>query len=112
MEPGEPADAGRGPRKGGFADLRQRTLTALAMSVVAIAAVGVGDWAFAPLAALIAAGMGWELRRMTAGEFDLAGWLMGAAGVWLGRTEGEAAAQIQSRIPTHRLRTNSGAFAG
>ena len=80
MEPGEPADAGRGPRKGGFADLRQRTLTALAMSVVAIAAVGVGDWAFAPLAALIAAGMGWELRRMTAGEFDLAGWLMGAAG--------------------------------
>ena len=40
MEPGEPADAGRGPRKGGFADLRQRTLTALAMSVVAISARG------------------------------------------------------------------------
>lgn len=80
MTPGAPADAKRGSDKGRFADLRVRTLTALAMSLVAIASVGIGDWAFAPLVAAVAAGMAWELRRMTVGAFDAAGWLMAAAG--------------------------------
>lgn len=63
-----------------FSDLRTRTLAALAMVAVAVAAVAAGGFFVAGFAALLAAGMGWELRRMAAGRFDAAGWLAAAAG--------------------------------
>jgi phosphatidate cytidylyltransferase len=63
-----------------FADLRTRTLAAVGMIALAVAAVGLGGWFMAGFAALLAAGMGWELRRMTAGRFDAAGWLAAGAG--------------------------------
>ena len=63
-----------------FSDLRVRTLAALVMGAAATGAVALGGWFAAALAAAIAAGMGWELRRMTVGRFDGAGWAMALAG--------------------------------
>ncbi|MEM1313951.1 MAG: phosphatidate cytidylyltransferase [Pseudomonadota bacterium] len=65
----------------GFADLGRRTGAGLAMAAGAGAAVWAGGWAMAALAAVCAGLMVWELRRMTAGRFDLAGGLAAAAAV-------------------------------
>ncbi|MGM0586484.1 MAG: phosphatidate cytidylyltransferase [Pseudomonadota bacterium] len=63
-----------------FADLRTRSVAAIVMVAAAAAAVAAGGWAMAGFAAALAAGMGWELRRMTCGRFDAAGWLAAVAG--------------------------------
>lgn len=77
--------AGRGPG-GSFADLRLRAVTGAGLALVAAAAVWAGGWPLAVLAAAAAALMVWELRRLTAGRFDLPGVLVavGAAGACLG----------------------------
>lgn len=78
---------------GRFADLATRTGSGLAVAGLAAAAVWAGGWWLAGLAALVAALMAWELRRMTAGPapFGAAGALAaaGAAAACLA-TEAEA----------------------
>ncbi|MEM6745061.1 MAG: phosphatidate cytidylyltransferase [Pseudomonadota bacterium] len=63
----------------GFADLGRRAGAGFAMAGAAIAAVWAGGWVLAGLAALCAALMTWELRRMTVGRFDLPGGLAAVA---------------------------------
>ena len=69
------------PKARSFADLRARTLAGVAMAALAALALGLGGWIAAGFAAACAGGMGWELRRMVAGRFDGAGWVVVATDV-------------------------------
>ena len=64
-----------------MADLGVRTVSGVALGVVALAALSLGGWAFAVLLSVAAAAMAWEFRMMRVGRFDAIGWFGAVAGV-------------------------------